>query len=69
MRAAFFMELMVGIEPTTCSLRVNCSAIEPHQRIQTLMFIILKKQNKVNIIFVILRQWYVGLQLMCYSSE
>jgi len=33
------------------------------------MFIILKKQNKVNIIFVILRQWYVGLQLMCYSSE
>ena len=22
---------MVGIEPTTCSLRVNCSAIEPHQ--------------------------------------
>ena len=25
------MELMVGIEPTTCSLRVNCSAIEPHQ--------------------------------------
>ena len=25
--------LMVGIEPTTFSLRVRCSAIEPHQRI------------------------------------
>ena len=27
------LELMVGIEPTTFSLRVRCSAIEPHQRI------------------------------------
>lgn len=25
---------MVGIEPTTFSLRVRCSTIEPHQRIQ-----------------------------------
>ena len=28
-----FLELMVRIELTTCSLRVNCSAIEPHQHI------------------------------------
>ncbi len=28
------LELMVGIEPTTFSLRVRCSAIEPHQRIR-----------------------------------
>ena len=27
------VELMVGIEPTTFSLRVRCSAIEPHQHI------------------------------------
>lgn len=26
------VELMVGIEPTTFSLRVRCSAIEPHQQ-------------------------------------
>ncbi len=44
---SFFLELMVGIEPTACSLRVSCSAIEPHQRC-TLMFIILKKEYKVN---------------------
>ncbi len=25
------MELMVRIELTTCSLRMSCSAIEPHQ--------------------------------------
>ena len=24
------LELVVGIEPTTCSLRMSCSAIEPH---------------------------------------
>lgn len=29
----FVLELMVGIEPTTFSLRVRCSAIEPHQPI------------------------------------
>ena len=28
----FFLELVVGIEPTTFSLRVRCSAIEPHQQ-------------------------------------
>ena len=28
----FFVELLVGIEPTTFSLRVRCSAIEPQQR-------------------------------------
>ncbi len=27
----FILELVVGIEPTTFSLRVRCSAIEPHQ--------------------------------------
>lgn len=27
------MELVVGIEPTTCGLRYRCSAIEPHQHI------------------------------------
>ena len=27
------MELVTGIEPATCSLRMSCSAIEPHQRI------------------------------------
>ncbi len=42
-----FLELMVGIEPTACSLRVSCSAIEPHQH-YTLMFIILKNEHKVN---------------------
>ena len=26
------MELVVGIEPTTPSLRVTCSTIEPHQQ-------------------------------------
>ena len=26
----FILELMVGIEPTTCSLRVSCSTPEPH---------------------------------------
>ena len=25
-----FMELVVGIEPTACSLRVSCSTSEPH---------------------------------------
>ncbi len=25
------MELVVGVEPTTCWLQVSCSAIEPHQ--------------------------------------
>lgn len=29
-----FLELMVRIELTTCSLRVNCSAIEPHQHMK-----------------------------------
>ena len=33
------LELMVGIEPTTCSLRVNCSAIEPHQLMNVLYYI------------------------------
>ena len=28
-----FLELVVRIELTTCSLRMSCSAIEPHQRI------------------------------------
>ena len=28
------VELMVGIEPTTFSLRVRCSTIEPHQHIK-----------------------------------
>lgn len=27
-----FLELVVGIEPTACSLRVSCSTSEPHQR-------------------------------------
>lgn len=26
------LEPVVGIEPTTCSLRMSCSAIEPHRR-------------------------------------
>ena len=26
-----FLELVNGIEPSTCSLRMSCSAIEPHQ--------------------------------------
>ena len=26
------LELVNGIEPSTCSLRMSCSAIEPHQR-------------------------------------
>lgn len=46
---SFFLELMVGIEPTTCSLRVNCSAIEPHQHFAP-KIIIPKMQSKVNII-------------------
>lgn len=29
----YFLELVVGIEPTTASLRMKCSAIEPHQPI------------------------------------
>ena len=27
------MELVIGVEPTTCWLQISCSAIEPHQRI------------------------------------
>ena len=38
-KANGFLELMVGIEPTTCSLRVNCSAIEPHQPVNDLYYI------------------------------
>ncbi len=30
----FALELVVGIEPTTCSLRMSCSAIEPHKHIE-----------------------------------
>ena len=29
----FCLELVVRIELTTCSLRMSCSAIEPHQRL------------------------------------
>ena len=32
-KACRFLELVTGIEPATCSLRMSCSAIEPHQRI------------------------------------
>ena len=28
------MELVIGVEPTTCWLQISCSAIEPHQHIQ-----------------------------------
>ena len=35
------MELLVGIEPTTCSLRVNRSTIEPQKRIVYLIILIL----------------------------
>ena len=27
------MELVIGVEPTTCWLQISCSAIEPHQRL------------------------------------
>ena len=27
------LELVIGVEPTTCWLQISCSAIEPHQRI------------------------------------
>ena len=43
----FYVELVVGIEPTTCSLRMSCSAIEPHQHILFLPHGILK--NKMHI--------------------
>ena len=44
-----FLELMVRIELTTCSLRVNCSAIEPHQHIAfATSFIIHKSMTEVN---------------------
>ena len=26
------LELVIGVEPTTCWLQISCSAIEPHQR-------------------------------------
>lgn len=29
----FILELVVRIELTTCSLRMSCSAIEPHQHL------------------------------------
>jgi hypothetical protein len=32
------VEPMVGIEPTTCSLRVSCSTSEPHRLIMTFLF-------------------------------
>ena len=28
------LELVIGVEPTTCWLQISCSAIEPHQRTQ-----------------------------------
>ena len=36
------MELVVRIELTTCSLRMSCSAIEPHQQI-------LNRQGRVGV--------------------
>ena len=27
------LELVIGVEPTTCWLQISCSAIEPHQRL------------------------------------
>ena len=29
------MELVIGVEPTTCWLQISCSAIEPHQQSRT----------------------------------
>ena len=29
------MELVIGVEPTTCWLQISCSAIEPHQHHRT----------------------------------
>jgi hypothetical protein len=34
------LELMVGFEPTTCSLRVSCSTPELHQHINVLQKIL-----------------------------
>ena len=34
----FSMELVTGIEPATCSLRMSCSAIEPHQHFALIYF-------------------------------
>ena len=34
------MELVIGIEPTTCWLQVSCSTVEPHQHILMLLAII-----------------------------
>ena len=48
----FVLELMVGIEPTTCSLRVSCSTPEPHQLINS--FIILAQFfHRVNLFFLL----------------
>ena len=32
------MELVIGVEPTTCWLQISCSAIEPHQLISFFAF-------------------------------
>ena len=37
------MELVIGVEPTTCWLQISCSAIEPHQHERVIP---LKKQPK-----------------------
>ena len=46
-KMSFLVELVTGIEPATCSLRMSCSAIEPHQQIFSLYIIhFLKKLVK-----------------------
>ena len=32
------LELVIGVEPTTCWLQISCSAIEPHQRHNALYY-------------------------------
>ena len=43
----YFLELVTGIEPATCSLRMSCSAIEPHQQILSFYYRIII--NKVTV--------------------
>ncbi len=35
---SLLLELVTGIEPATCSLRMSCSAIEPHQHQMLIYF-------------------------------
>ena len=57
---AAFLELMSGVEPLTCALRMRCSAIEPHQRNEALV-------NTMNDEYYYTE--FAGLRQGCYTKN